>query len=246
MKKTLINEVRQLQKIAGILKENEDNVIPGGPDWVSLSVFLEALGLNPKDPIFQGAMKNRDIEELLQMIEDTAGLDQYTKSDLIDAMEEAQFSQDMIDFIIDENPLVKGLERGLKENQNLEEDVNYSTPNLDVSNLFDDSENHIESAVGDFVEKYLDTAAERGKYVEIKDAESLEQVEEILGKELPTVFTLVLQGDYSDNDTIHDLGDGYYVYVEGYDGGIVGILSKAGLSKLVQDLKAMGAKPYAG
>jgi len=118
MKKTLINEVRQLQKIAGILKENEDNVIPGGPDWVSLSVFLEALGLNPKDPIFQGAMKNRDIEELLQMIEDTAGLDQYTKSDLIDAMEEAQFSQDMIDFIIDENPLVKGLERGLMEDEN--------------------------------------------------------------------------------------------------------------------------------
>lgn len=111
--KKQINEIKRMQFLAGIIKEDEGtNIIPGGPDKVSLQVFLDTLGLNSNDPIFQGAMNNRDIEELLQMIEDTAGLDQFTKSDLIDAMEEAQFSEDLIYSIIDENPLVKGLERG--------------------------------------------------------------------------------------------------------------------------------------
>jgi hypothetical protein len=116
--KKQINEIKRMQQLAGLLKEES---IPGGPDEVSLKVFLDVLGLNSNDPIFKHAYQNHDIEELLQMIEDTAGLDQYTKSDLINAMEQAQFSQDMIDQIIDENPLVKGLERGMvNENQEID------------------------------------------------------------------------------------------------------------------------------
>lgn len=107
----------------------------------------------------------------------------------------------------------------------------YDTPNLDVGEI-----GVYESELNDmFLNKgYLDT---------FPNAERLEDVEEELGKKLPKIFTFVIQGNFSDYDSVYDVGDGSIVYEEGYDGAI-GIYKKEVLIKVIEELKQMGAKPY--
>lgn len=125
----------------------------------------------------------------------------------------------------------------IKENTFVKEDVSYPSPNLDITKT-DMDENDWQ----DFVEEYLEPYEQMP--AKLKNAEDIMNVKEILGKNLPVVFTFILMGDYSDRDQVYDLGNGQYLYVYGYDGGIVGLLSKEGLSRLVNDAKAEGAEPF--
>lgn len=125
----------------------------------------------------------------------------------------------------------------LKENTFVKEDISYPSPNLDITKTGMD-----EIDWQDFVDEYLEPHEQMP--VELQNAESIMDVEEILGKNLPIVFTFILMGDYSDRDQVYDLGNEQYLYVYGYDGGIVGLLSKKGLSRLINDAKAEGAEPF--
>lgn len=110
--KMKLNEIKRMQQLAGLINEsqlNENQV----PDEVAMTIFLEELGMKVKDPIFQGVIKSGNVEEALDLIDDMVDLERsYSQSDIIAAMEAAQFSQDMIDRIIDEHPIVSRLEKG--------------------------------------------------------------------------------------------------------------------------------------
>lgn len=102
-----LTEVKRMQKIAGILKEDRT------PDAISMTIFLDELGVNTKDPIFSSVINSGNVEEALDLIDDIKDLERsYSQSDIITAMQAAQFSQEMIDRIIDEHPVVSRLERG--------------------------------------------------------------------------------------------------------------------------------------
>ncbi len=114
MKKQIISEeFKRMQKLAGILTENQK------PDYVSMMVFLEGLGVDPKDPLFALAIKTGDIYEAISLLVDTAGNGDeenpfdgvYTQSDFRNAAEEAQFSQEMIADILDMDE-IQNLEKG--------------------------------------------------------------------------------------------------------------------------------------
>lgn len=87
-KKTLLSEVRQLQKIAGILKENNEANSPEerlesmvAPEKLELAMkflrFCDELGVNTGDDLILSAIKtsaeNNDPDELLTIMADTMG-----------------------------------------------------------------------------------------------------------------------------------------------------------------------------
>lgn len=111
--KQMLNEVRRMQQLAGILKEDMDLPQARVPDAIAMTIFLDSLGVNSKDPIFKGDIGTGNVEGVLDLIDDMVDLESsYSQSDIIAAMEEAQFSQDLIDRIVDQHPVVSRLERG--------------------------------------------------------------------------------------------------------------------------------------
>ncbi len=119
----------------------------------------------------------------------------------------------------------------LKESQNLGEAIEYDTPNLDVRGVIED-----EAELNDMFLQHEELDLPAG-------IETIEDLEEKLGEEFPLIFTFVIQGNFSDRDSVYDLKDGTIAYVEGYDGGIA-IYKKDVLTKVINQLKQMGAKPY--
>ena len=111
LKKYLVeNKVTTNSKI---VKESET------PDSVSMMVFLEGLGINPEDPLFDLAIKTGDVEEVIALLVDTAGNGDaqhpfdgvYTQSDFAQAARAAQFSEEMVDDLLDMDE-IRTLERG--------------------------------------------------------------------------------------------------------------------------------------
>jgi len=96
-----------------LLKEDQ------APDPVSMMVFLEGLNINPEDPLFALAIKTGDIEEVINLLIDTAGNGDtenpfdgvYTQSDFSEAARAAQFSEEMIDELLSMTP-IRTLEKG--------------------------------------------------------------------------------------------------------------------------------------
>jgi hypothetical protein len=96
-----------------MMKESET------PDSVSMMVFLEGLGINPKDPLFTSAIKSGNVEEIIALLVDTAGNGDaqhpfdgvYTQSDFAQAARAAQFSEEMVDDLLDMDE-IRTLERG--------------------------------------------------------------------------------------------------------------------------------------
>lgn len=127
-KRTLINEVRQLQKIAGLLKE-DDLDLADTPTFSSLKKqltdFVELLHPpSVNDELFQiaidHAVKTESIDEILLMMADTLGsgaddpyaLDGvFTKGDIESAAIQAKLSSEIIDDIMD-SEYVERLEAG--------------------------------------------------------------------------------------------------------------------------------------
>jgi hypothetical protein len=103
----------QARKMMQVLNENEK------PDSISMMVFLEGLGISPKDPLFASAIKTGNIYEVISLLVDTAGNGDtenpfdgvYTQSDFYKAAQDAQFSQEMIDDILDMEE-IQNLEKG--------------------------------------------------------------------------------------------------------------------------------------
>jgi len=99
--------------VSKMMKESET------PDSVSMMVFLEELGINPKDPLFSSAIKSGNLEEVISLLTDTAGNGDaehpfdgvYTQSDFAQAAKAAQFSEEMIDELLSMTP-IRTLERG--------------------------------------------------------------------------------------------------------------------------------------
>ena len=89
------------------------------PDLVSMRVFLEELNINPEDPLFASAIKAGNIEEVINLLIDTAGNGDtenpfdgvYTQSDFSEAARAAQFSEEMIDELLSMTP-IRTLEKG--------------------------------------------------------------------------------------------------------------------------------------
>ena len=103
----------QAKKMMEILNENQN------PDYVSMMVFLEGLNIDPNDPLFADVIKTGDIYETITLLADTAGNGDaknpfdgiYTQSDFRNAAEEAQFSQEMIEDLLDMEE-IQNLEKG--------------------------------------------------------------------------------------------------------------------------------------
>jgi hypothetical protein len=100
-----------------MMKENSNML---APDRFSMMVFLEELGVDYKDPLFAGVIEDGDYEEAIHLLADTAGSGWdspnpfegvYTKNDFKEAAEEAQFTQEVIDYILDLD-MIKNLEIG--------------------------------------------------------------------------------------------------------------------------------------
>lgn len=89
------------------------------PDSVSMRVFLEGLNINPEDPLFASAIETGNIEEVINLLIDTAGNGDtenpfdgvYTQSDFSEAARAAQFSEEMIDELLSMTP-IRTLEKG--------------------------------------------------------------------------------------------------------------------------------------
>jgi len=96
-----------------LLKEDQ------APDSVSMRVFLEGLNINPDDPLFAPAIEAGNIEEVINLLIDTAGNGDtenpfdgiYTQSDFSEAARAAQFSEEMIDELLSMTP-IRTLEKG--------------------------------------------------------------------------------------------------------------------------------------
>lgn len=121
----------------------------------------------------------------------------------------------------------------LKENSmdGIQEESEHSTPNLDVGEIGLDS-----MELEDMFLEYENLNTFPG-------AERLEDIEEKLRRKLPKIFTFVIGGNFSEADSVYDIGDGSVVYEEGYDGLVV-VYKKKDLMEVVRKLKEMGAKPY--
>ena len=120
--KRQINEIKRMQQLAGILKENDseygkfmDKNYSGFKPEGEQS-FVEFVNLVAKG-IFSAGVDDptmaqvNDWDTLFEYWEDFGDLSMHTKSDIIELAQEAGVSQDDINYILD-LPQVSNLERG--------------------------------------------------------------------------------------------------------------------------------------
>jgi hypothetical protein len=109
-------QVEMIAKEIGLMNEEEGST--EHLDELTLRLFIDELGLDSDNPAFIQAYKSQDIQDLIQAIANTAGdgsdepLDGvFAQSDFITAADTAGFSDEMIEDILDSDP-VRHLERG--------------------------------------------------------------------------------------------------------------------------------------
>jgi hypothetical protein len=115
-------EITERKKVKSTKLVKEMNT--GKPDQQSTMTFAEMLGVDPDDPMFQSAFEEGDIYEIINMLVVTAGNGDeenpfdgvYTKGDFKAAAEEAQFSDEMIDELLDMEE-IQNLEIGFMPNE---------------------------------------------------------------------------------------------------------------------------------
>ena len=110
----LANSLLKFEKMG--LKETEGST--EHLDELSLRLFIDELGLDSDNPAFMQAYKSKDMQDLMQAVADVAGdgsnepLDGvFAQSDFITAADNAGFSDEMIEDVLDSDP-VRHLERG--------------------------------------------------------------------------------------------------------------------------------------
>jgi hypothetical protein len=116
--KQQINEIKRMQQLAGILKENQLNEVtneqiiqfvqavdPDGGDYIRTYFG------NPGSHTIDGAIDYLDSHSSLYNDNPDGGLSGFTKSDLIGHAQEAGWDQESIDYMLGLSP-VKFLERG--------------------------------------------------------------------------------------------------------------------------------------
>jgi len=125
MKQILFEEFRRMQKLAGlneiegmmdnpsgISNEEAINILRNKkPDYISMRLFLEELNQDPDDDLFSIAIEDGDIYEAIILLADVAGNSRkinsfdgiFTKEDFIRAAMAAQFSEEIIEAILNLN-----------------------------------------------------------------------------------------------------------------------------------------------